>query len=117
MSELGESVWKGDLPAETRGIRVLGAPLGTPEYTASFGPEHVNKTRQLLTRMLDLAEGQHAWLLLYFCIVPRFNHLLREVLPSLLRPAAEAADDMLQFGLRSLLGMQDDSVLPEQALA
>ena len=35
---------------------------------------------------------QAAWLLLYYCAVPRLNHLLRTLPPRLVQPLAEAHD-------------------------
>ena len=37
ITTLGEGVWKGNEPAVTNGVRLLGAPIGQPEYIENFG--------------------------------------------------------------------------------
>ena len=85
MAELGPTVWRGEGPAATRGIRLLGAPLGSPEYTDAFGEAHAAKAEHLLQRIMAMPSLQHTWLLTYFCLVPRVNHLLRQVPPDLVQ--------------------------------
>ena len=57
--ELGPEVWVGgaERPAEQRGVKVLGTPLGTAEYATALGKkryEKQNKLLQYLPKLLDL---------------------------------------------------------------
>ena len=74
---LGESAWRGGGPPACRGIRVLGAPLGSPELCRAFGQERAARTAPLTEAIAKLPLQQHAWLLHFFCVVPKANHLLR----------------------------------------
>ena len=114
MAELGPSVWRGSGPAPSRGIRVLGAPLGTPEFIDAFGEAHIAKARQLLDRILELPELQHAWLLTYFCLIPRANHLPRQVPPELVQHTAATFEQLTEHALQQLLG--GDMPLPPHVL-
>ena len=99
---------------QQRGIRILGAPLGTQEFINGFGEGHVAKASTLLQRILELPQLQHAWLLLYFCLVPRLNHLLRQVPPRLLQETTHGFDQLIEGGLRELL--QAPGPLPQACL-
>jgi len=88
----GEPIWKGDLSAERQGVKVLGAPVGSPEYVQRFCDNVVEEKAKLLDLLPKLPSLQSAWLLLYFCAVPRINHLLRTVPPQHVRVAARAHD-------------------------
>ncbi|CAK0835336.1 unnamed protein product, partial [Prorocentrum cordatum] len=76
---LGTDVWVGGArtPAKHRGLKVLGTPLGTPAFAARC-----------------------AWALL-----PRCNHVLRTLPPSLSQPYAEGHDRSLQEALRGFLDL------------
>ena len=57
---------------------------------------------------------QVAWLLFYFCAVPRANHLLRTVPPQQMAPYATAHDQRMHTEFRRLLGLasaEHDAVL------
>ena len=112
IAELGSEVWRGAATLDARGIRLLGAPLGTPEFIRAFGAKHVAKADGLLQQILQLPDTQHAWLLLYFCLVPRFNHLLRQVPPELVRESAAAFDRLTATGLKELVQVPPHSDLP-----
>ena len=62
------------------------------------------KGRHLLDRVLELPQLQHAWLLTYFCLVPRVNHLLRQVPPELVQRTAAAFEQLTESALQQLLG-------------
>ena len=64
-------VWKSNLPRHQRGIKIVGTPLGTPEFISAVGQEVVEEEAQLLQQMPQLTSLQIAWLILYFCAVPR----------------------------------------------
>ena len=100
---LGEGVWRGTGDQAARGIRVLGAPMGSAEFVQAFGVQHVQKASGLLQQIFNLPQVQHAWLLFYFCLVPRINHLLRQVPPDLVTSTAAAFNELTASGLCELL--------------
>ena len=72
-------VWFGDheAPVESRGIRVLGTPLGTAEYVRAQ-LQAIGESRQLpLDRIPAVQDLQSAWLLLLFCVASRSTYYLR----------------------------------------
>ena len=71
---------------------MLGAPLGNPEYIQKFCDDVVIEKSKLLNIIPKLTSLQAAWLLLYFCAVPRVNHLLRNVPPRLAQVFARGHD-------------------------
>ena len=78
----GARLWVGDLglPASERGLRILGTPLGTPEYIAAQLESLSTQRGTLFARLPDVPDLQVAWLLLLFCALPRAQYVLR-VLP------------------------------------
>ena len=115
MHELGPHVWRGGGAPETQGIRVLGAPLGTAAYAQRFGEERARDTATFKDTVLRAPQTQHAWLLLYFCLVPRNNHLLRLTPPSMASSAAQAHDRVTGDALANLLGYAGMHQLPADA--
>ena len=76
-------LWKGDpsLPPSQQGLRILGTPLGHPEYVRNQ-PRRVSEShRSLLERIPSVQDLQSAWLLLLFCEGTRANYLLRAIPP------------------------------------
>jgi len=114
IAELGPTVWRGSGPDATCGIRLLGAPLGTPEYVQAYGEAHVAKADELLQKVLALPQLQHSWLLTYFCVVPKLNHLLRQVPPEQISRTGAAFELLLGSALQHLLGTE--AVLSPEAL-
>ena len=94
LEPLGADVWVGNpaLPPEQRGLTVLGAPLGTPEYQR----HHLSQTRASHQALLDeipsLDDLQASWLLLLYCASPRCNYLLRMLPPATTRQYAQDHD-------------------------
>ena len=54
--QLGADVWVGalDRNAKDRGLKVLGTPVGTPEYAAALGAKWVEKERKLWDLLPEL---------------------------------------------------------------
>ena len=76
-------VWRGDptLPADQRGMKVLGTPLGHSEYVDAQ-LRHITAEHQiLLDRIPHVTDLQCAWLLLLFCAASRPNYVLRVLHP------------------------------------
>ena len=86
------SAWTADKPAAENGLVVLGTPLGTREFVEAHANERMEKEMVLLERLSDLSDLQCKWVLLSQSAVPRANHSLRILPPSLSRRYAEAHD-------------------------
>ena len=105
---LGADVWCGvGKPVDQQGIKVLGTPIGTPEFVAEFGRQAVTEEAQLLEKLPKLTSLQIAWLLLYFCAVPRINHLVRTLPPGLVSSIAEMHDKAIQDTFRVLFSIAE----------
>ena len=105
-----EPVWKGDLPPAKNGVVVLGAPVGCVEFANAFAEERMKDERSFLELLPTLPDLQCAWLLLYFCAVPRANYLLRCVPPSLCHRFALEHDEAIWRAFSSLLGEAHDGI-------
>ena len=77
-------VWRGDtsLDPTMRGLKVLGAPIGSDEFVRAQLEVTVTKHATLLQRIPALRDLQSAWLLLLFCAAPRANFHLRMATPT-----------------------------------
>ena len=62
-------------------MKVLGTPLGHPEYVRAFLWNSSTVHRNQLERIPAAPDLQGAWLVLLFCAGSRANYLLRVVLP------------------------------------
>ena len=70
---------------------MLGAPQGCPEFVAAFVAERLDEKERLLQHLPLLEDLQCAWALLLWSAVPRANHFLRLLPPSVAEEYAEAA--------------------------
>jgi len=114
LQELGENVWKGGGPLQERGLKVVGAPVGTPEFIEEFGQKVISEEAQLLENIPKLAYLQISWLLLYFCAVPRINHLLRIVPPVMVRRIAQVHDAGIFQVFSTLFSISSESAWDAQ---
>ncbi len=103
IAELGDNVWQGDKDPSHNGTRLLGTPLGTPEFAKRFCTERTRDGEKLAGKAAKTDKTQHAWLLQNFCLVPRINHLLRQVPPSLVQEASAVHDRTTQGLLEAIL--------------
>ena len=117
MRDLGGNVWRGGGPDDRNGIRVLGAPLGSRAFAARFCEERLADTQAFRDAILRGPELQHVWLLIYFCLTPRINHLLRQTPPSLVSHGATCHDSITAGALAELMGYQSLDDIPADALA
>ena len=117
IAELGPDVWRGDRPAVENGIVVLGTPLGRPEFVAAHCDQRIAVERELLQWIPRIAfhDLQCAFLLLFYCAVPRANHLIRILPPSISRKYAEAHDLAIFEALTSLLSADGQAVYVDAA--
>ena len=88
-----ESVYMPAGPNDENRIKIVGTPIGTPEYVAKYGIPVMNDEAQLLNFLPKLASLQIAWLLLYYCALPRINHLLRIIPSSLIYDITHSHDE------------------------
>ena len=87
-------VWRGDaqLPVQSQGVRVLGTPIGRPEYVEDFLVRKSSEHDILFTRIPAVEDLQSGWLLLLMCGATRANFWLRTVRPDLTRSFSEHHD-------------------------
>ena len=102
--QFGAKVWAGGAEPAERGVKILGTPLGHPEFVAAHAAERMAEEKSFLDKLFDVPDLQVAWLLLLFCGVPRANHLLRVLPPSAAASYARDHDRALWECLCSLLG-------------
>ena len=78
-------VWRGDpsLPSSAQGVKVLGTPLGHPDFVRAHLRSSTEAQRVLMQRIPSIPDPQGAWLLLLFCAGSRANYMLRVVPPGL----------------------------------
>ena len=76
--------WRGDatLPLEQQGIRVLGTPVGHPNFIHHFLRKKSDAHSRLFERIPSVGDLQAAWLLLLYCAAAKPNFLLRTVSPA-----------------------------------
>ena len=76
MSDPDAVVWKGDaeIPDQERGVRVLGAPIGSSEEVLAQLNAKSREQRLLFQRIPAVPDLQSAWLLLLFCGATRANY-------------------------------------------
>ena len=109
LAEEAPDAWRSDEPLEERGVRVLGAPIGSLRYITTFGANLTTVRTKLLTYTSNLSDLQVAWLLLYYCAVPRLNHILRTTPPALIRPLAASHDVAILATFRSIFNIPADT--------
>ena len=91
-----ESVWKGSgLPTELQGIKVLGTPLGHPDFVAAHLDRVLSDHRTLLERIPAVQDVQCAWALLLHNACGRANYQVRVVRPALTEAFAMGHDEGL----------------------
>ena len=93
LAATAQGAWVADKSPAENGLVVLGTPLGTREFVEAHGSERVEKEAVLLERLADLTDLQYTWVLLSQSAVPRANHTIRIVPPSLSKPYATQHDD------------------------
>ena len=108
VTELGANVWRGNLPEHEQGLRVLGTPVGSETYILEACREVVNDEAQLLEQIPKLASLHAGWLILYFCVVPRINHLLRTLPPQNATAIAQHHDTGVTDLFRQLFGIPSE---------
>ena len=97
-------VWRGsEVPEDEQGMKVLGTPLGHPQYVRRFLSQLSEKHNLLLRRIPRLDDVQSAWLLLAHCAAARANYSLRCVEPQDVELFARTHDFQMRQCLSSIL--------------
>ena len=120
MLALGPDVWRSDAPAVERGVKVLGTPIGSPEFVQAHLATRLADEQVLLDRLAVLPDAQCAWLILMYCASPRANHLLRTVPPAEVMPYAQDHDRRIWETLQCILGgagLDSSTAIAAQSLA
>ena len=94
-------VWRGDvsLPPQERGVKVLGTPMGSPEFVRSTLAAVSAKHDRLISQIVGMSDLQCAWILLLYCAAARPNYMLRVVHPTLSGVFARHHDASLRQAL------------------
>ena len=99
-------VWRGSgLPTHEQGIRVLGAPVGHPDFVRSHLQKTAGEHQTLLEMIPLLPDVQSAWMMLLHCASARANYHLRVIRPELALQFATTHDQHLWGCLCQILGM------------
>ena len=107
-SDPSASVWRGaDIPSHRQGIRVLGAPVGHPDFIRAQLEMTQAEHQVLLDRIPSLPDLQTAWSLLLHCASARANYFLRVVPPGLGEEFALAHDRSLWACLCAMTGISE----------
>jgi len=109
IQELGEDVWVGNpnLPETSRGLTVLGAPIGSGAFVQHQLRQANQQHQHLLDRIPHLEDLQASWLLLLFCASPRCTYLLRMCPPHITAEFANNHDFAIVACLRRLLEVDE----------
>ena len=99
--------WKGDqqLPPNQQGLRVLGVPIGQPEFVLDFLEAKSKEHATLFERIPWVQDFQAAFLLLLMCGSTRANFWLRTVESELTESFAERHDASVWRCLSNILGI------------
>ena len=99
-------VWRGsEVPTAQQGIKVLGTPLGHPDFVRQHLRDVSEEHERFLTRIPLVRDVQSAWLLLLHCAQARANFLLRAVRPEAVEEFATRHDRGLWWCLAQILGV------------
>ena len=66
-----------------RGVKILGIPVGDPEYVKAMLSQKTEEHRVFLEHIPNVDDLQSAWLLLFFCASTQANCLICNVQPEL----------------------------------
>ena len=102
-------VWRGsDLPFEKQGIKILGTPLGHPQFVEAHLKRKIEEHEVLLERIPTVPDLQSASSLLLHCASARANYLLRVVSPAATRGFAHRHNEGLWKCLCEILHVEAD---------
>ena len=101
-------VWRGNqgLPTHAQGFKVLGVPIGHPDFVVDCLARKTSEHELLFERIPAMEDLQSAWLVLLFCATSRANFWLRSVRPELVHQFAASHDANTWGCLARLIGVQ-----------
>ena len=105
IAELGPNVWKHDLPEDQCGVKIVGTPFGSAAYIDAFGATLIEKEKKFANILSLFSSTQCAWTVLYYCAIPRINHLLRTMPPDLVMNIATQHDNIIISIFSELIGL------------
>ena len=76
LEDLGEEVWS------SRGVKILGTPIGSQEFVRFLGGEQLQEEQRLWEAISWVPDLQSAWQILLQCAGPRCHHYVRTLPPS-----------------------------------
>ena len=105
-------VWKGshEMPRAERGVKILGTPVGDPEYVKAMLSRKTEEHRVFLEHIPNVDDLQSAWLLLLFCASTRANYLIRNGQPELVVEFAQRHDARIWKRLCEITGIDEGTV-------
>ena len=83
--------------------RICEMPRTAREFCENFANSRMVEESRLLSHIANLGDLQVSWLFLYMCAVPRANHILRQLPPSISKIYAKLHDTAISACLESLL--------------
>ena len=95
------------IPDNLNGLVVLGTPLGTPAFVGAFVDDKIDAESKFLEKVQNLQDIQCAWVMLSMSVVPRANHLIRMLPPSISQFYAQRHDALLWSNFCKLFQAED----------
>ena len=97
------------MPTELQGIKVLGTPLGHPDFVAAHLDRVLSDHRTFLERIPSVQDVQCAWALLLHSAAGRANYQVRVVRPALTEAFAMGHDEGLWRCMCEILRVRLDA--------
>lgn len=89
---------------DNTGVKLLGAPIGTPEFTIDFVQKKLKALKDVCNALREVDDAQVEFGLFRGCLAyNKINHLLRTCPPSVLRVALEKFDEHFHDILSTIL--------------
>ena len=101
-------MWRGDAPPGANGITVVGKPIGHDEYVRKVVSDKIVEPDIVVQEIVSLPSSQVSWLLLLFCSVPRFSHVLRSVPPGQAYVFTSSHDQHTMRAFSEILGISTE---------
>jgi hypothetical protein len=95
----------GDLRITFEGLRILGAPVGTPGFESRWCLQYIKSLKKLIVAKTESSiPHQHRYIMLKDTIIPAMNHLWRTVPPWNREQCVHYFDSTLRETIKLLLG-------------